>query len=232
MQKTAVLLTWLLFFSNASAQEAHRKEKSCRDSCKLNAELEIYPINAVNPTDPVIKNEAMFDYHDFYKGDHLFNVRFFGDANTHWDKERDMEDLIMYSEIVYGFKYVQFGFETGTVTGKEYIGLGINLTAYDTKIFKRASLVTRIFPDYVVGYEYTTKELKIFHNVFLSSTGTSRIILPNMEMVIQASAWISFEKFPNFYIGMEYEYNNANFYHTIRRETPHELFGGIKIEFQ
>jgi hypothetical protein len=217
--KTDIRLTDTLFSKERVKHEA------------LETELEIYPFNMVVPNDPVIKNEAMFDYHLFFKKEKLLGgIRFFADANTHWAKARDMKDLILYTEIYYGFKNFQIGAETGSVTGQEYLSLGPQFTHYDSKLFKRASLVSRVLPDYVLGYEFTTQEANLSHNMKISSTGMGRIVLPSNQTVIQASIWVSFKNIRGIYFGMEYEYNNAAYFGNFRFETNHELFFGLKAE--
>ncbi len=197
----------------------------------LETELEIYPFNIIVPEDPVIKNEAMFDYHKYDNSEmFIYGVRFFGDANTHWAGKRDMKDLLMYTEMYYGYKSFQLGLETGTVTGEEYLSLGPQYTYYDSKIFKRVSIISRVLPDYVLGYEFTSQEAELFHKIKISSTGMGRIVLPTNQTVIQASIWTSFEGLKGVFFGFEYEYNNAQFYNNFRFETNHELFFGVKAE--
>ncbi len=197
----------------------------------LETELEIYPFNIIIPDDPVIKNEAMFDYHVFYKEDRfLGGIRFFADANTHWAKARNMQDLIIYTELYYGYKYFQIGLETGSVTNQEYLSWGPQFTHYDSPFFKRISLISRIFPDYVLGYEFTTQEADIFKKLRISSTGMSRIVLPTYQMVIQVSIWVSVKKIKGIYLGVEYEYNNAKYFNDFRFEKRNELFLGVKVE--
>ncbi len=197
----------------------------------LETELEIYPFNIVVPDDPVIKNEAMFDYHNLFKQEKfLGGIRFFADANTHWAKARDMKDLILYTELYYGFKNFQIGIETGSVTGQEYLSLGPQYTHYDSKSFKRVSLISRVLPDYVLGYEFTSQEINIFQKMTVSSTGMGRIVLPSNQMVIQASIWFSLHSISGIYVGLEYEYNNAKYFNNYRYETKNELFLGVKFE--
>ena len=44
----------------------------------LETEIEFYPFNLIVPSDPVVKNEVMFDYHRFHKQDKLLGgIRFF-----------------------------------------------------------------------------------------------------------------------------------------------------------
>ena len=197
----------------------------------LETELEFYPLNLINPSDPVIKNEAMFDYHKFAKDEKtIHGVRFFADANTHWAKNRDMKDLIMYTEFYYGFKHLQLGAETGSVTAEEYISVGPQYVAYDNKLFRRASLVSRVFPDFVLGYEYTTQEFRFFDHVKISSTGMGRMVFPSYQTVSQASIWASFDWIKGLYFGVEYEYNSAKSYNNFKFEQNNELFFGIKAE--
>lgn len=201
------------------------------DDGHLETEIEAYPFNVVVPNDPVVKNEVMINFHRFLKNDkYLLNARFFADGNTHWKKHRDMKDLIMYTEMVFGWKNFQLGAEIGSVTGAEYLSFGPQFTAINNKIFKRVAIITRVFPDRVIGYEYTTKELKISKGALLSSTGTSRIVFPSKQKVYQASLWLSFEKWKGIYTGLEFEHNNANIYNNIVFERPNELFLGIKFE--
>lgn len=203
------------------------------DKGHLETELEFYPLNTIIPTEPVVKNEAMFDYHRFLKKDRLLNARFFADANTHWGGGlRNMKDLIMYTEVIFGLNHFQMGVEIGSVTGEEYISVGPQYTAYNNKYFKRISLISRVFPDQVLGYEFTTKEIKFIKGSLLSSTGTGRIVLPRDQMVVQISGWLSFEKWQGVYVGLEYEYNNANSYNNIKFETHNDLFLGIKFELK
>lgn len=201
------------------------------DNGHLETEIEAYPFNVVVPNDPVVKNEVMINFHRFIK-DHkyLINSRFFLDANMHWKGHRDLKDLIMYTEFVFGYELIQLGAEIGTVTGSEYISVGPQLTAVNNKIFKRVALVTRIFPDRVLGYEYTTKEMKFIKGSLLSSSGTSRFVLHSKQKVYQASLWLSFEKWKGVYMGFEYEHNNANIFNNIVFERPNELFFGVKFE--
>ncbi len=197
----------------------------------LETELEFYPFNLIVPSDPVIKNEAMFDYHKFTANEKsLYGVRFFADANTHWVKTRDMRDLIMYTELYYGFRHFQIGAESGTVTAQEYLSIGPQFVTYDSKIFRRAAIVSRVVPDLVLGYEFTTQEFNLFDHVKISSTGMGRMVFPTYQTVIQASVWASFEKLKGLYFGFEYEYNNATFYNNFRFETNSEVFFGIKAE--
>lgn len=197
----------------------------------LETELEFYPFNMIVPSDPVIKNEAMFDYHRFFNSDNLlYGLRFFADANTHWMKTRDMKDLIMYTEFYCGFKHFQLGGETGSVTGEEYVSIGPQFVTYDSKAFRRAAIVSRVVPDLVLGYEYTTQEFDFFDNVKISSTGMGRMVLPSYQTVVQASIWASFTKLKGVYFGIEYEYNSATSYNNFRFETNNELFFGIKAE--
>lgn len=197
----------------------------------LETELEFYPFNMIVPSDPVIKNEVMFDYHKSYKQEKLLaGVRFFADANTHWAKTRDMKDLIMYTEVYYGFKNFQLGAETGSVTAQEYLSIGPQYVGYDTRLFRRVALVSRVLPDFVLGYEFTSQEFNIHNKVKISSTGMGRMVFPSYQTVAQVSLWTSFEKIKGIYFGVEYEYNSATFYNNWKYETNHELFFGIKAE--
>jgi hypothetical protein len=197
----------------------------------LETELEFYPFNMIVPNDPVIKNEVMFDYHVFHKNDKfLSGVRFFADANTHWANIRDMKDLLMYTEVYYGLKNFQIGAETGSVTGQEYLSIGPQFVNYDTKLFRRVALVSRVVPDFVLGYEFTSQEFEVSENMKISSTGMGRMVFPSYQTVIQASIWTSFKNIKGIYFGVEYEYNSATFYNNWKYETNHELFFGIKAE--
>ncbi|MCC6685156.1 MAG: hypothetical protein IT247_08800 [Bacteroidia bacterium] len=212
-------------FTGVDDEREHPKHED------LETELEIYPFNMVVPDDPVIKNEAMFDYHKHSKsGKMLGGIRFFADANTHWAKARDMKDLILYTELYYGFKHFQLGGETGSITGEEFMTLGPQFTLYDSKIFKRVSLISRVLPDYVFGYEYTTQEAHFLHGMTLSSTGMGRIVTPANKAIIQASAWVSFKGLRGVYFGIEYEHNNSKYFNTHKFEVNDELFLGIKAE--
>jgi hypothetical protein len=208
-----------------AGSRAHPKHKI------VETELEIYPFNMVVPNDPVIKNEAMFDFHA-YSDDEKFlgGVRFFTEANTHYRKERDMKDLLMYTEGYYGLENFQLGVELGSVTGEEYLSVGPQFTIYDNVVFKRVSISSRIFPDLVLGYEFTTQELVIFEGINLSATGMCRLVIPCDERIVQVSSWISFEHFKGFFIGLEYEYNNADFFNAHTYERNHEVFLGAKFE--
>jgi hypothetical protein len=197
----------------------------------LETELEFYPFNMIVPNDPVIKNEAMFDYHKFSKSENtLYGLRFFADANTHWMGTRDMKDLIMYTEFYYGLKHFQIGAEAGSVTAQEYLSLGPQYVAYDSRLFRRAAIVSRVAPDFVLGYEFTTQEFDFLDHVKISSTGMGRMVFPSYQTVVQASIWTSFEKLKGIYFGIEYEYNSAKFYNNFKFETNSELFFGIKAE--
>ncbi len=197
----------------------------------LETELELYPLNIIRPGDPVVKHEAMFDYHLYSNNEKLLGgVRFFADANTHYEGARDMKDLIMYTEGYFGTKIFQLGAEVGSITGQEFLSIGPQITAYDNLVFKRVSLISRVFPDYVFGYEYTTQELKLFHIFKLSSTGMGRATFPTNQMVIQASLWISLEKLRGVFFGVEYEHNNATYFNNNKFETNDELFFGVKFE--
>lgn len=197
----------------------------------LETELEIYPFNIIKPGDPVIKNEAMFDYHLYSENEKLLGgVRFFADANTHYESVRDMKDLIMYTEGYFGYKILQMGVEVGSITGEEYISAGPQITSYDNAVFKRVSFISRLLPDIVLGYEFTTQEARLFDKLKLSGTGMGRVAMHNDERVIQASLWLSHEKLKGFFFGVEYEYNNARFYNNNPFETNHELFLGLKFE--
>src|SRR6185369_12695167 len=101
---------------------------------------------------------------------------------------------------------------------------------YDSKFFRRAAVVSRVIPDLVLGYEFTTQEFNLFDHVKISSTGMGRMVFPTYQTVIQASAWASFEKLKGLYFGFEYEYNNAQFYNNFKFETNSEVFFGIKAE--
>jgi len=207
------------------------KSKEIVKHDNLETEIEFYPFNMIVPSDPVIKNEVMFDYHRFHRQDKLLGgIRFFADANTHWANTRDMKDLIMYTEVYYGFKNFQLGMESGSVTGQEYISIGPQYVAYDTKLFRRAALISRVIPDFVLGYEFTSQEFDASRSMKLSSTGMGRMVFPSYQTVVQVSLWTSFEKLKGIYFGLEYEYNSATFYNDWKYETNHELFLGIKAE--
>jgi len=196
----------------------------------LETEIEFYPFNMIVPSDPVVKNEVMFDYHRFNKSEKLLGgIRFFADANTYWASERDMKDLIMYTEAYYGFKNVQLGMESGSVTGKEYLSIGPQYVGYDTKLFRRVALVSRVVPDFVLGYEFTSQEFNVSRRIKLSSTGMGRMVFPSYQTVSQVSIWASFEKIKGIYFGVEYEYNSAASYNNWQ-VTNNELFLGIKAE--
>ena len=197
----------------------------------VETELEMYPFNIVVPNDPVIKNEAMFDYHSYSNNEKfLGGVRFFTEANTHYMHERDMKDLLMYTEAYYGLGNFQLGVELGSVTGEEYISVGPQFTVYDNVIFKRLSVISRVYPDLVAGYEFTTQELGLVDGLNLSATGMCRIVVPCDERIIQVSSWLSFERFKGFFVGVEYEYNNAAYYNSHTFERNHEFFLGVKFE--
>ncbi len=197
----------------------------------LETELEMYPFNITVPNDPVIKNEAMFDYHNHSSSEKfIVGARFFADANTHYEGGRDMKDLLMYTELYYGFRMFQLGGEAGSVTGHEYLSLGPQFTTYDNFIFKRVSVISRVYPDYVLGYEFTTQEWNVTKKIKLSGTGMGRLVLPSNQTVIQASAWLSIEKFKGVFLGVEYEYNSAKSYNTFVYELNNELFLGLKFE--
>jgi len=196
----------------------------------LETEIEFYPFNMIVPSDPVVKNEVMFDYHRFnYSGKLLGGIRFFADANTYWGGERDMKDLIMYTEAYYGFKNFQLGLESGSVTGQEYLSIGPQYVGYDTKIFRRIALVSRVLPDFALGYEFTSQEFEITENMRWSSTGMGRMVFPSYQTVSQVSLWVSFKKIKGMYFGFEYEYNSAASYNNWK-VTNNELFLGIKAE--
>lgn len=197
----------------------------------LETELEMYPFNITVPNDPVIKNEAMFDYHNHSSSEKfIVGARFFADANTHYEGGRDMKDLLMYTELYYGFRMFQIGGEAGSVTGHEYLSIGPQFTTYDNQVFKRVSVIARVYPDYVLGYEFTTQEWNVTKKVKLSATGMGRLVLPSNQTVIQASAWVSIERFKGVFIGVEYEYNSAKSYNTFVYELNNELFLGLKFE--
>lgn len=197
----------------------------------LETELEFYPLNIVVPNDPVIKTEAMIDYHRHSSsGRFLRGTRFFLDENTHWKNKRDMKDLIMYTELYWGFRNFQLGCEIGSVTAEEFFTLGPQYTTYDGRIFKRLSIISRLWPDYVFGYEFTTQELKILPNWNLSSTGMGRMVLPSKQAVIQASLWVSHDRLKGIFFGLEYEFNNAENFHEATFERKNEIFFGIKAE--
>jgi hypothetical protein len=199
----------------------------------LETELEFYPFNLVVPNDPVIKNEAMIDYHAYSPNERfLGGVRFFTEANTHYKFDRDMKDLLMYTEAYYGFGCFQLGAELGSITGEEYFSVGPQFTVYDNVIFKRVSVISRVFPDLVLGYEFTSQELKLFDGVNLSATGMCRILVPSDEQIIQVSTWVSFEKLHGVFFGVEYEYNNASYFNSHTYERNHEFFLGVKFELK
>lgn len=205
-----------------NAQEHENKNDSCR---ALITELEIYPLNISELKNEIVKVEAMFDYHDLVgkKQQILRGVRFFGDANFHW-KEQHMHDLIWYTEGYIGYnKYLQLGGELGSISDNGYIGLGPQFTYYCDKFFKRFSINTRIWPSLVLGYEYTTEEN--IGRATISSTGMGRFDVKSNQLLLQASLWLSFKKMHRVYYGVEYEYNNTH------SELPHDVFGGIKLEF-
>lgn len=198
----------------------------------LETELELYPLNIVVPNDPVIKNEAMFDYHDVLgEGKYLGGIRFFADANTHWKKPRDMQDLILYTEFYFGLKNLQLGIETGSITGEEYLSAGPQFVNYDGKYFKRISIISRLFPDYVMGYEYTTREFRLPYKFTISSTGMGRTTIPANQTVLQASIWFT-RLGKRLYVGVEYEFNNAKFFNQFSFEKRQELFFGLKFELR
>lgn len=217
-------------FTRAAREERERKIKKHED---LETELELYPLNMIHPRDPIVKNEAMFDYHRFSRNEKLLGgVRFFADANTHYEGSRDMKDLILYTTAYFGFRNFQMGAEIGSITNQEYLSVGPQFTSYDNEVFKRVSIITRIVPDLIFGYEFTTQEVKLFDGIKLSGTGMGRVAYPANEIIIQASAWLSSEKMRGVYFGFEYEYNNARYFNNNRFEANNELFLGIKFELK
>jgi hypothetical protein len=211
--------------TNVDDEREHPKHEN------LETEMELYPLNMVIIDEPVIKSEAMFDYHQHsHTGKMLGGIRFYANTNTHWAKTRDMKDLILYSEAYYGFKHFQLGGETGSITGEEFMTIGPQFAVYDNKIFKRGALITRLFPDYVFGYEYTTQEAHLFHGMTLSSTGVARLIAPSNKAIIQGAVWVSFRRLHGLYFGIEYEHNNSKYFNTYKFEVNDELFLGIKAE--
>lgn len=225
-EKEFIVLFFLTFgvFKTINAQEKNHLKDSCN---LLTTELEVYPVDIVDFKNQIMKIEAMFDYHD-YRGHSkqiLRGVRYFNDINIHWG-EREMKDLIWYTEGYIGSRYLQLAGEVGSVSGKEYISFGPQFTHYGNYLFKRISINTRIWPDLLLGYEYTTEEAHL-GKVILSSTGMGRFMELNTKgkCVLQTSLWISFESLEKTYFGFEYEYNNS---HT---EPSNEFFLGIKMEF-
>lgn len=200
-------------------KDHYRKDK------KLEVELELYPFNALNIKEEVVKVEVMFDYHDFIGKNQkqMVGVRYFSDVIVQTG-HRDMTDLIWYTEMYTGFKHwLQFGGEIGSVSGQEYMSLGPEFVDYNSAIFKRVAINTRVFPDLVLGYEYTSQELEA-GKFSISSTGTGRMLFPSNKQVVQFAFWVSHHRFDHLFIGGEYEYNNS------RIEKPNELFFGVKFE--
>ena len=207
------------------AQNENEANAHQRIDKKLEVELELYPFNVLDFSEEVVKVEVMFDYHDYIgkNKNQMIGVRYFNDVNVHTG-HRDMTDLIWYTEMYTGFKHwLQFGGEIGSVSGQEYLSLGPEYVDYNNVLFKRIAINTRIFPDRVLGYEYTSQEFDI-GKLTLSSTGTGRIIFPSNKQVVQFAFWMSHHRFDHIFFGGEYEYNNS------RVEKPNELFFGLKFE--
>ena len=215
----------VIFASTLKTQAQH--EEKCEEK-KLELEGELYFRNLIHFPENVIKNEVMIDYHenDTSRSGRktLLGLRFFNDANLHWE-HRQMTDLIWYTEAYWGLRNFQIGAELGSVSGLEYISAGPQLTSYNNPLFKRCALNTRVIPDLIFGYEFTTQELKI-GPIHLSSTGTGRFIVPTKQFVVQASLWISSKNLKSLYWGFEYEYNSSKI------ENPQELFFGMKLELK
>jgi hypothetical protein len=209
----------LLDFPNPH-QRKHHEEK------RLELEGELYFRNLIYLPENVLKSEILIDYHDndsaFYGKKTLFGLRFFDLINEQWEN-RQLIDLIWYTEGYWGFKHFQLGAEMGTLSGQEYISVGPQFTDYNTRIFKRFALNTRVFPDLIFGYEFTTQELEFGH-FRLSSAGTSRFIMSTEQFLIQSSIWVSSKMMKSLYWGFEYEYNSSKI------EKPQELFFGLKVE--
>jgi hypothetical protein len=205
-------------------------------------EAETYiPPNLFDLQELSTKDELMADYHKTTQNGNLFEFRFYYDGNVYYTgDEHNLRDLVKNVQWSYGKKNVQISFENGTVTGKEYLGLGLKSTTFDNKFLKRGSAVAMYYPsksvnqfeNFVLGFEYTTQEVEWeYPGIILSSTGTGRLILPTGQTVVQGSVWFSTEKMDWLYIGIEYEYNNASHFNDITIKEPHELYLGFKIEF-
>ena len=108
--------------SDTSGIKKNHRHNEIEDK-KLEVELELYPFNLFNFHEEIIKDEVMFDYHDFLgeKKRQMVGVRYFNDVNVHVGK-REMTDLIWYTEMYAGFKHwLQLGWEIGSVNSRRYI---------------------------------------------------------------------------------------------------------------
>lgn len=227
-----IFLSFIVLWPISLLAQHETNTHEIKASNKLEVELEIYPVNLLHLMDEIIKNEVMFDYHNYIgkASNRLVGIRYFNDVNIH-PGQREMTDLIWYTEMYIGLKHwLQLGGEIGSVSGQEYLSFGPEYVDYDNRLFKRVAINTRVFPEFVWGYEYTTQDFEI-GKIAISSTGTGRLILPSEKHeipaekhVIQSALWFSHTSHHKFFFGAEYEYNSS------RSELPHELFLGIKLE--
>lgn len=266
MKNKATLTMLVLFCTlKISAQDATKKEKPLgwyfkeKEHFRLESEIEGYFRDVLEPEKNFGKVEAMIDWHDYYlrkkekvnlsKQEHkksnplkpkkekvnLLGIRYFNDANLHISK-KDMTDLIWYAEAYYGKRLFQVGVEVGSVSGKEYLGIGPQFTIYDHGCFKRLAVNMRAWPSVtdpepVFGAEYTSQELTN-DRVTFSSTGMVRWILNTGQTVVQSSIWLSFADYENFYLGAEYEFNNEQKYNQFVKDSKNTIFVGIKVELK
>ncbi len=243
------------------AQTDSTKEKECLKERPLEVKFEFYPLPLFPSfNNKTVKIETIVNYHNSFLHRGIYGVHFYYDGNTHW-KEHNMEDLLTYSEVFTGWKHFQFGLEIGSLSGQEYVAFGPQTTLYDfckikdKPVFERFSVISRGYNledhidtlgdsknhkgfqylnHYVVGYEYSTHGLPLWHSkkhhVELASTGMGRILLPSYQRVLQASAWFKFvpktikKGHPTVSVGLEWENNTA------LTKSPHEVYFGVEID--
>lgn len=188
---------------------------------KLEIEQELYPIDLKNLYSNLIKVETLVDLYKVNGGIN-YGLRSFFNINYHTGSD-NFKDMVMYTQSYVGRKWYAIGAEIGSIGNKkDYFSLGPQLVIYDRWKFERLSVNSRVWPEYVLGAEYTTEEF--FHCV--SSTGMFRHLMETGEIVAQASIWVKPFRIDNLNLGVEYEFNNSK----IQGE-EHEFFLGIKFFF-
>jgi hypothetical protein len=202
---------------------------------ELEAELEVYPFNILVPAEPVIKNEVVIDYHRFSENEKwLGGARFFLVTGTHYRDIRETHGLLMYTEGYFGSRCLQLGGEVGSLAGVEYLSVGPQIAIYDNLVFKRLALISRVYPDYVLGYEFTTQEFHVLKNLKWSATGMCRYLPYPDERIFQFSSWFSLTHLEWISVGVEYEYHKVPDVSNSHspEESPHELYLGVRFELQ
>jgi hypothetical protein len=199
--------------SKTFAQEHHEKNK---EVTKIEIEQELYPIDLENIYSNLVKAETLVDL--YKRNGNTYGLRVFLNTNYH-TKNDSFTDFVMYTQSYVGKGRFAMGVELGSIIRKDYISFGPQMVVYDEWGFERLTVHARVWPKYILGCEFTTKEFWK-----LSSTGMFRYIPQSGQFVGQASGWYSVSK--SFNLGIEYEFNNSRML-----GKHHEGFLGLKYFF-